>query len=82
MELLLLAITNIKLNNALSTGAGSNSGILTAIDFAVRRAEVTGRNSIISMSLGGAGVSRAMDNAIQNAFNSGVLVVGEYSIVL
>jgi hypothetical protein len=44
----------------------------------VRRAEQTGRKSIISMSLGGAGMSRAMDTAIQNAFNSGVLVVGKF----
>jgi hypothetical protein len=71
------ATTNIQYHWSF-TGAGSNSGILTAIDFAVRRAELTGRNSIISMSLGGPGMSRTMDNAIRNAFNSGVLVVGEY----
>jgi Zn-dependent alcohol dehydrogenase len=59
------------------TGAGSNAGILMGIGFAVRRAEITGRKSIISMSLGGVGMSRAMDITIQNAFFSGVLVVGE-----
>jgi hypothetical protein len=51
------------------------------IDFVVRRAELTKRKSIISMSLGGAGMSRAMNTAIRNAFFSGVLVVGEYYIV-
>jgi subtilisin family serine protease len=51
------------------------------IDFAVKRAELSGRRSIISMSLGGAGMSRAMNRAIQNAFFSGVLVVGKFFII-
>lgn len=51
------------------------------IDYVVSRAEETGRKSIISMSLGGIGMSPMMDYVIEKAFEAGVLVVGEYIVL-
>ncbi|ACY14560.1 S8 family peptidase [Haliangium ochraceum] len=52
-------------------GSGSNSGVIAGIDF-VRTNGV--RPAVANMSLGG-GASSAVDTAIRNLFNSGVLPV-------
>lgn len=57
-------------------------GILRAIDFVTRQVKITGRKSIISMSLGGPGLSLLMDIVIENAFDAGIFVVGELFMLL
>jgi hypothetical protein len=47
----------------------------------VSQSQITGRKSIISMSLGGPGTSSAMDQAVYNAAQEGVLVVGTFVVV-
>jgi cerevisin len=59
-----------------NSGSGYNSDIIAGIDYVVRAHDNSGRNSIISMSVGGAGESQSMDDAIQNAWNNGVFCVG------
>ena len=54
-----------------SQGSGSLSGIIAGIDWVVSQGGI----DVINMSLGGAGSSQAMDDAITNAYNSGVFVV-------
>ena len=60
-----------------NAGAGYTSDIIAGIDHVVRAAINSGRNTVISMSVGGGGYSQAMDEAIENAFNNGVFVTGE-----
>jgi Subtilase family len=57
-------------------GAGYITGILRGMDYVVYQRAITGRNSVINLSLGGIGASMATDRAVQNAFNSGIFVVG------
>lgn len=52
-------------------GSGSLSGIIAGIDWVVARTDI----EVINMSLGGSGRSTAMDDAVQNAYDSGVSVV-------
>jgi subtilisin len=52
-------------------GSGSFSGILAGIDWVVARGDI----EVLNMSLGGAGSSSAMDQAVANAVAKGVTVV-------
>ncbi|MFU8763834.1 MAG: S8 family serine peptidase [Haliea sp.] len=52
-------------------GTGSFSGILAGIDWVVARGDI----EVLNMSLGGAGSSSAMNQAVANAVASGVTVV-------
>ncbi|MDG3086539.1 S8 family serine peptidase [Vibrio hannami] len=54
-----------------STGSGSLAGIIAGIDWVVAQKEI----EVINMSLGGAGESVAMNEAIQSAYQQGVFVV-------
>ncbi len=54
-----------------SSGSGSLSGIIAAIDWVVSQGNI----EVINMSLGGSGQSTAMNTAIESAFNNGVFVV-------
>jgi len=56
-------------------GSGSYSGILSTMEAVVTEAERTGRPSLMSMSLGGAGVYHAMAQAVDAAMTGGVAVV-------
>ncbi len=49
-------------------GSGSNSGVIAGVDYVAQNASGP---SVANMSLGG-GASTALDNAVQNAINSGV----------
>lgn len=55
-------------------GAGSDSTIISGIDFAVQHAKSHGRPSVFSLSLGG-DPSPALDDAVRNAVNAGMTVV-------
>jgi hypothetical protein len=59
-----------------NAGSGYNSDILEGIDYVVRAHANSGRNSIMSMSVGGAGDSQAMSDSIENAWYSGVFTAG------
>lgn len=61
-----------------NSGSGYTSDILSGIDYVVRAHANSGRNSIMSMSVGGAGDSQAMSDSIENAWYSGVFSVGKY----
>lgn len=54
-----------------SNGSGSTAGIVNGIQYVVN--QFSGKR-IISMSLGG-GISTALDNAVNSAFNSGVISI-------
>jgi cerevisin len=54
-------------------GSGATSNIILGIQYAVNRRRSTGKNSVISMSLGG-GISPALDSAVKAATTSGVHV--------
>eukprot|EP01119_Soliformovum_irregulare_P007519 TRINITY_DN19956_c0_g1_i1.p1 TRINITY_DN19956_c0_g1~~TRINITY_DN19956_c0_g1_i1.p1 ORF type:complete len:418 (+),score=95.06 TRINITY_DN19956_c0_g1_i1:16-1269(+) len=54
-------------------GRGSTSGIISAIRWAV--AMSTSRRKVINMSLGGAGTSTSLDQAVADATSRGVVVV-------
>mgnify|MGYP000353499030 FL=1 len=54
-----------------SQASGSLSGIIAGVDWVVAQGNI----EVINMSLGGAGSSSAMDEAIENAYSSGVMVV-------
>lgn len=54
-----------------SSGSGSLSGIIAAIDWVVNQGNI----EVINMSLGGSGQSTAMNTAIESAFSNGVFVV-------
>ncbi len=54
-----------------SSGSGSLSGIIAAIDWVVSQGNI----EVINLSLGGSGQSTAMNTAIESAFNNGVFVV-------
>lgn len=56
------------------SGGGSYSGVISGIEWAVQRAQQTGKLSIINMSLGG-GASDAVTAAVESAFAAGVYVV-------
>jgi cerevisin len=64
-----------------NSGSGYTSDILAGIDYVVRAHATSGRNSIISMSVGGVGDSESMDDTIENAWNSGVFTVGKREII-
>lgn len=55
-------------------GSGSYSDIITAIEWITNRATISGKISIVNMSLGGP-KSAALDNAVTNSINSGVYYV-------
>jgi serine protease len=55
-------------------GSGSNSGVIAGIDLSADEAQVSGRPSVINMSLGGS-LSTATNAAVDAASNSGVTVV-------
>jgi Subtilase family len=59
-----------------NTGSGSNAGIIAGMDWVTSQAAATGRKSIMSLSLGGQGSSSAMDQAVENAVEEGILIVG------
>ncbi|RQW63983.1 S8 family serine peptidase [Vibrio viridaestus] len=54
-----------------ASGSGSIAGIVAGIDWVVDQ----GKIEIINMSLGGSGTSLAMNEAIQNAYDAGILTV-------
>jgi subtilisin family serine protease len=56
------------------SGGGSYSGVISGIEWSVRRAQQTGKLSIINMSLGG-GASDAVTAAVESAHTAGVYVV-------
>ncbi|KAI9218702.1 peptidase S8/S53 domain-containing protein [Blastocladiella britannica] len=66
------SLVNVKVLN--SQGTGAWSGIIAGISWAVNRALITKRPSVISMSISGP-VSAILNNAIQSAINKGVHVV-------
>jgi subtilisin family serine protease len=55
-------------------GSGSNSGIISGINFAINDCASRGARCVINMSLGG-GASTATDNAITNAVNRNIPTV-------
>ncbi|ORY83227.1 peptidase S8/S53 domain-containing protein [Protomyces lactucae-debilis] len=54
-------------------GSGATSNIILGIQYAVERSQASGKNSVISMSLGG-GASSALDAAVKAATTNGVHV--------
>lgn len=52
-----------------ANGSGSNSGVIAGVDYVARNAY---SGEVANMSLGG-GISQALDNAVQNAANAGVV---------
>jgi subtilisin family serine protease len=55
-------------------GQGSDSRIISGLDFATKHALAHGRPSVFSLSLGGS-ASPALDRAVQNAIKAGMTVV-------
>jgi len=53
------------------TGSGTNSDIISGINFVAQSAAQSGKPSVISMSLGG-GASAPLDAAVRNAIASGI----------
>lgn len=58
----------------LTGGTGSDSGVISGVDWVVARHKRSGRPSVINMSLGG-GASPALDASICRAIEAGVVVV-------
>jgi len=57
-----------------NTGSGSTTKVVSAIDWVKAQVELTGRPSVISMSLGTKSVSEVMNNAIKGAVDAGIPV--------
>lgn len=55
-------------------GAGSTSGVIAGLDWAVETASTTNNPSVISMSLGGA-LSQVMNGAVESAIAANITVV-------
>lgn len=54
-----------------ATGSGFTSGVIAGLDWVVAQGDI----EVINLSLGGSGVSRAYEDAINNAVANGVVVV-------
>jgi thermitase len=58
-----------------SSGSGTDAGVADGIIWATDRAQADGLRLVISLSLGSPDYSTALNNAVQYAFNRGVVVV-------
>ena len=54
-------------------GSGSNSGVIAGLDWIVAH-HISGKSAVVNMSLGG-GASTALDTAVQNVINDGIVMV-------
>ena len=54
-------------------GSGSNSGVIAGLDWIVAH-HISGKSAVVNMSLGG-GASTALDSAVQNVINDGIVMV-------
>ena len=55
------------------SGSGSNSGVIAGLDWIVAH-HISGKAAVVNMSLGG-GASTALDTAVQNVINDGIVMV-------
>jgi subtilisin family serine protease len=55
------------------SGSGSNSGVIAGLDWIVAH-HISGKAAVVNMSLGG-GASSALDTAVQNVINDGIVMV-------
>lgn len=56
------------------SGSGSNSDVISGVNWVVARKQASGRPSIGVLALGG-GASTALDNAVSAAVNAGVSMI-------